>query len=174
MKFKKFKHLKMYGDLSNKYYKGSIECSARYLNSLEGAPKWVSLDFWCNTNYLETLKGGPVFTGDSFHCSYNEIITLEGAPQYVGQTFNCSGNKYLESLEGAPQYVSESFNCTICPELESLQGAPEYVGGFFECDKKLKQGDNLYIIVNALLNGYKNRKGYTLEKVFLKILERYF
>ena len=49
--------------------------------------------------------------------------------------------------------------------LESLEGLPQYIGGVFYSDKGLKQGENLYIIANALLNGSKGNEEYMLETI---------
>lgn len=176
MKVKKFKHLKKYGNLTGQYYKGGIECSVSRLDSLEGAPKKVTMDFWCNVNNLETLKGAPEVVGKNFFCNYNnDLISLEGAPKVVNGSFSCSSSRSLETLEGAPKYVGEGFDCEYCPNLESLVGFPEHVGTFIECDKKLKKGENLYLMANALINGCFTRYIAAKEQIIYEnVLLKYF
>jgi hypothetical protein len=74
-------------------------------------------------------------------------------------------------LKYSPRIVGGSFIC-VQNDLESLEDAPENVGGKFLCDNELLEGDNLYIIVNALLNGRKDKKYF--EEEALQTLIEYF
>jgi hypothetical protein len=133
------------GDYTGKHYEGNFNCQLRRLDSLEGAPKSVSGNFYCFSNSnLETLEGGPEYVGGHFNCHSNELESMKGAPVFVGGHFNCINNNNLESLEGLPQYI----------------------GGHFQFDEDLKKGENLYIIANALLNGGFFDEIYVLKQLF--------
>lgn len=93
---------------------------------------------------------------DYFNCAGYELASLEGAPEIVSGSFNCRNNE-LTSLEGAPKIVYHSFSCSA-NDLDSLEGAPLSVGLAFGCDPKLRKGENLYIIANALINGINKSK----------------
>jgi hypothetical protein len=96
------------------------------------------------------------YLNDYFDCNDNYLTSLEGAPKIVSGYFDCSNNK-LTSLEGSPKIVYHSFSC-YDNKLTSLEGAPKSVGGGFYCNEYLLNGENLYIIANALLNGRKVRE----------------
>jgi hypothetical protein len=102
--------------------------------------------------------------------TFDSLDSLEGSPEIVSGHFYCSDNK-LTSLEGAPKIVGGNFSC-YHNNLESLEGAPLSVGWSFECDLRLKKGENLYIIANALLNGRKGKREF--KNKALEILTKYF
>ena len=98
-------HLDKLPDLKHVKVLGEFNCSGNNLQSLEGAPQYVSGYFNCSNNNLKSLEGAPQYVGGDFDCKNNNLETLEGAPQYVGMDFYCYNNN-LKSLEGAPQCVS--------------------------------------------------------------------
>jgi hypothetical protein len=112
---------------------------------------------------------------DYFNCASYELTSLEGAPEIVSGSFNCRNNK-LTSLEGSPKIVYHSFSC-YDNDLNSLEGAPLSVGLSFGCDPRLKKGENLYIIANALINGINKSKlpANLIEKHIIEdVMLRYF
>ena len=109
------------------------------------------------------------FKGDIFAAGKG-LESLEGSPRIVVGYFYCSSNK-LKSLEGGPEYVGTNFYCFDNPNLESLRGAPQYVDGYFNCAKELRKGENLYIIINALLNGSRDKRQYPDR--MLEVLKEY-
>ncbi len=132
---------------------GSFFCGNNILESLDGAPEWVSGDFHCYDNELTTLEGGPNEVGGYFNCSYNQLTTLKGSPEEVGGGFNCCNikttKKKLISIEGSPKYVDGTFNCSY-NEITSLEGGPKEVGGDFICS------DNPIHSVYKLFPDYKS------------------
>lgn len=105
------------------------------------------------------------------------ITSLKGSPKTVSGSFICTGCQ-LRTLEGAPKLVGIYFDCSD-NELTSLEGAPKSVGGTFYCDEYLLNGENLYIIANALLNGWKSEgEDEEEDEIFkekaLEILTKYF
>lgn len=116
------------------------------------------------------------FTGtyfeNLFDCHDYELESLEGAPVYVDGYFDCTDNN-LKSLKGAPQYVDGDFYCYGNPNLESLEGAPKSIGGDFFCEEEIKKGENLYIIINVLLNGCRDKMPRAFnKKQMLKVLKK--
>lgn len=70
------------------------------LESLEGCPKEVGIDFYCfNCKNLESLKGAPKEVGSDFWCNNcSNLKSLEGCPKKVGGGFWCynSGKRFTE------------------------------------------------------------------------------
>jgi len=129
----------------------------------------------CSRDGLETLDGAPVYVSGGFYSFSNNLPSLEGAPKYIGSDFSCF-NSNVESLEGAPKYIGRNFSC-YDNRLKSLEGAPMYVGGVFYCDDELLYGENLYIIITSLIRGRYNRyikEGEEFKEHILKQLEKYF
>jgi len=110
----------------------------------------------CNHRNLESLKGAPTYVSGHFNCFNNNLQTLEGAPIYIGGDFYCDGNKNLKSLDGAPIYVGGVFYCAN-DKLESLKGVPKYIGGEFACGSRLLHGEILYTVITSLIRGRYNR-----------------
>ena len=120
-----------------------ICCNCTKLESLEGAPEYVSVGFDCSgCTKLKTLEGAPKLVDGYFNCNECEgLISLEGAPEKVtAGSFNCEHCINLKNLKGAPKFVKKSLICDYCYGLESLEGAPEYVGDYISCRgcKKIK------------------------------------
>lgn len=104
------------------------------LTSLEGAPKEVGRHFNCTgCHHLTTLKGAPKKVGGIFSCASCPITSLKDSPEEVGGGFACFWCEELESLEGVPKIIKGTFNCSFCDKLTSLKGAPKEVGGDFNC-----------------------------------------
>lgn len=178
------KSIKDRGDYTNKTNIVNMHFSRHGLESLEGSPKKITGSFFCDNNYLRTLEYGPRIVGGEFNCNGNILRTLEGAPVVVGRpeaftSFNCRNNVELRSLEGAPIAVrGGSFVCIGCPKLESLEHLPKRVDVFVICDDRLKKGENLYLIANAMINGRianKERATDSEESIILRdVLVYYF
>lgn len=77
----------------------------------------------------------------------------------------------VRSLEGSPAIVTDSFYCYSNPKLKSLEGAPKSVGGAFIAD--IYEGENRYIMANAMLNGRKDHEP-TFEEEALEVLTEIF
>jgi len=144
----------VYGNKHGSRYESSINCCFHDLESLEGAPNYVSGYFECSGNNLKSLRGAPKYVGSYFTCYNSNVESLEGAPVYVGGTFSCYDNN-----------------------LNSLKGAPKYVGGNFHCDEELLHGENSYIIISSLIRGRYHKhikEGEEFKDHILKQLEKYF
>ncbi len=92
-------------DLSDVKVLGGFNCSYNRLQTLKGAPKYVSGNFYCSNNQLQTLKGAPKYVSGNFYCNSNQLQTLEGAPKHIGVFFSCDNNSQLTTLKGLPKYI---------------------------------------------------------------------
>ena len=84
----------------NRVY-GSFLIQDNELETLEGSPAIVDVDFLAYNNKLKTLKGGPIKVGGEYSVSYNYLTNLDGAPEEVGSYFEVSFNKGLENIRRA-------------------------------------------------------------------------
>jgi hypothetical protein len=116
---------------------------------------------------------GKYYEG-TFDCSNKMLTSLEGSPAIIDGDFHCYFSQ-LESLKGGPRMVGGNFFC-FSSSLTSLEGAPECVSDEFDCNHRVKKGDNLYIIANALLNGRYGRSYWSSveQSVLEDVLLEYF
>lgn len=72
---------------------GRFVCVDHGINTLEGAPKYVTRDFCCGRNDIKSLKGSPEYVGEDFNCYGTQITSLEGAPRVIkGRFYGSSPN----------------------------------------------------------------------------------
>ena len=109
---------------------GHFDCSHNIINTLEGAPKYVTGNFYCESNSLISLEGSPERIDGAFDCSNNGLKSLKGSPKYVTGDFNCSNNG-LKTLEESNLIETKSFDCSY-NILTDLKGSPKKVG-YFSC-----------------------------------------
>lgn len=127
-----------------KHYDDILIKASGEVSSLEGMPKIVQGSFMINQKSITSLEHSPIIVSRSFHCDGLNLDSLEGSPRIVGGSFYCRDLKEsVTSLEGLPDSVG-SWN-----------------GGWVICDKHLEKGENLYLIINAEINGRLNAQ--TLE-----------
>lgn len=112
---------------------GSFFVGSTILESLNGAPEWVSGSFHCYDNELTTLEGSPKYVGGNFVCYSNNLKDLKGSPDFIRGDFNCCNvqtkKQKLISIEGSPKYVDGKFDCSY-NEIISLEGGPINIGDF--------------------------------------------
>lgn len=127
-----------------KHYGDILIKASDKVSSLEGMPKIVQGSFTINQNSISSLEHSPIIVNGTFRCEKLNIESLEGSPRIVGGSFFCRGlKKSVTSLKGLPDSV----------------GSRD--GGWVICDKHLEKGENLYLIINAEINGRLNAQ--TLE-----------
>lgn len=113
-----------------------VDLSRKNLKKLPLKFGKVMGNFYCDSNQLETLEGAPVSVSLDFDCSSNKLSNLDGCPKYVGKGFFCSDNN-LTSLENSPEgslvYYCLNNNITNLEGLNtktinvlSLKGNPIY------------------------------------------------
>ncbi len=113
-----------------------VDLSRKNLKKLPLKFGKVMGNFYCDSNKLETLEGAPVSVSLDFDCSSNKLSNLDGCPKYVGKGFFCSDNN-LTSLENSPEgslvYYCLNNNITNLQGLNtktinvlSLKGNPIY------------------------------------------------
>lgn len=123
---------KHYGE---KHYGNILIKASDNLSSLEGMPKILQGSFMINQFSTTSLEHSPTIVSGNFHCEKLNIESLEGSPRIVGGSFFCRGLK---------------------KSVTSLKGLPDSVGGWVICDKRFEKGENLYLIINAEINGRLN------------------
>lgn len=80
----------------------SLNCASNNLETLEGSPHWVGIDFECRDNRLTSLKGSPQYVGKDFSCSVNRLNTLECGPNVVLGSYWCNDNIII-NFKGFPE-----------------------------------------------------------------------
>ena len=89
-----------------KFIRGNIYFTNQDLTELPDLSDVKVLgNFLCYNNQLQTLKGAPKYVSGMFDCCNNPLQTLEGAPKYVGGGFDCTFNSKLITLKGLPKYI---------------------------------------------------------------------
>lgn len=103
--------IKFEGNL--KVWRGSFNCSYRWLTSLRRSPEKILGEFDCSNNRLKSLEGGPRWVGKLYNAMSNQLTSLKGAPEFVGFNFSAPYNP-LTSLEGAPGEVGGDVFLSEC------------------------------------------------------------
>ena len=76
-----------------------------YIHSLRGCPKTVTCNFEVYAKELDSLEGGPQKVGLDFKCTFaNELKSLEHCPKQVGRDFICYRTKRKFSLSQIKKY----------------------------------------------------------------------
>jgi hypothetical protein len=89
-----------------KVIRGSVDFSYQQLTELPDLSDVKVLGgFNCSYNRLQTLKGAPKYVSGNFYCNSNQLQTLEGAPKHIGVFFSCDNNSQLTTLKGLPKYI---------------------------------------------------------------------
>ena len=79
-----------------------------YIYSLKGCPKTVTCNFIVIAKQLDTLEGGPQKVGLDFKCTFaNELKSLEHCPKEVGRDFIIYRNKRKFSISHIRKYCKK-------------------------------------------------------------------
>ncbi len=121
----------IYGDMSGRDYKGTIDIRGLELNSWEGAPKTFWGEFYATGNNFKNFKGSPIFLNGA-HISMSGVKTLKSL-----DGLNCEGTvsdfniaySSVKNFKGAPDKVLGMFGGHDIDTLESVDGLSRYVGG---------------------------------------------
>lgn len=106
-----------------------FSCSCPNLQSLQGAPTWITRNCVIHCPKLTQLKGLPTdIDGDFILEQCNGLVDLTGSPRRVEGTFIITDCKNIVSLKGGPKAVGKDLVLQNCRKLVSPEGFPRYVG----------------------------------------------
>lgn len=71
---------------------GSFDISENFIESLEGSPKYIEVNFICHNNSLTSFKHSPNFIGGVYDCSRNDIRSFKYFPENAPGKLLCIGN----------------------------------------------------------------------------------
>ena len=101
--------MRNYKILGQKYKSGNWYISNSNLDSLEGSPTHIDMNFACNHNNLTSLVGGPQKVDGDYNCEYNRLTDLTGCASHIGGEFGFWHNTKITSLVGIHKIIK---SCT--------------------------------------------------------------